>query len=76
VHERTDGRPIAEPYEGTVRRLEQIEAAITRPPKAEAVAAKPVQTCEPDSMVGEEARLMLAAGFSQLPVLIGLSLSR
>lgn len=69
VHERGDGRAIAEPYEGTVRRLEAIRTLLDTPALALTVVRVPrVETCGPRDSVGAVAGRMLNGSFSQLPV--------
>lgn len=69
VHERGDGHALAEPYEETVQRIEDIRRLLERPPFAlDVVHVARVATCTPSQLVGEVAGMMLAGSFSQLPV--------
>jgi CBS domain-containing protein len=69
VHERGDGHALAEPYEETVHRLEEIRRILDTPPLALDVVHVPrVETCSPHDLVGAVAGRMLAGSFSQLPV--------
>lgn len=69
VHERSDGRIIAEPHGSTVEEIERIEKTISDPPKAESFTRTGVHTCRPDQRIGEAARAMFRGSYSQLPVL-------
>ena len=68
VHERGGGYAIAEPHQGTVERLEQIEKFISQPPTVESLGTIPVVTCSPSDPIGKAAKAMLNGKFSQLPV--------
>lgn len=68
VHERTDGRTIAEPHEATVSRLESILEKLKNPPKVSPRFNVEVATCEADEPIGRAAKAMLDGNFSQLPV--------
>lgn len=69
VHERTDSHPIADPYERTVRSIEQLAGLLTAPPNALAtIGSRNVKTCNTDTSVADAARLMREGDFSQLPV--------
>mgnify|MGYP001820353327 CR=1 FL=1 len=68
VHERTDGHPIAEPHENTVRELERLTELLASPPKVESLLPIDVRNCSPSDRVGTAARLMRDNAFSQLPI--------
>ena len=69
VHERTDGHPIADPYEKTVRSIEQLAGLLTAPPNAlTIIGPRSVKTCHPETSVADAARSMREGDFSQLPV--------
>lgn len=69
VHERGDGRAIAEPYESTARRIGEIRQLLEMPPLlVDTIRVPKVETCAPNDRVGAVAGKMLAGSFSQLPV--------
>ncbi len=68
THERSDGHPIADPYEETVEKLEQIAALLTSPPRLVGIAHQPVISLSSSEPVGRAAALMEGGHFSQLPV--------
>lgn len=68
VHERGDGRPIADPYEATVVAIEEIRNILDDPPRVLRVLKVAVEACRADDPVGRAARQMYEGNFSQLPV--------
>lgn len=68
VHERGDGRAIAEPHEATVAALEEIRRVLDDPPRVLQILRVAVQSCSGDDPVGRAARQMYDGDFSQLPV--------
>jgi hypothetical protein len=69
VHERGDGRPIAEPYVDTVAAIEAIRDVIARPPSLLAIVRpRHVEAAEVGEPIGVAVRRMAAHSFSQLPV--------
>ena len=71
VHERSDGHPIAEPYEETVGKLERIATLLTSPPPLMSVAHRPVVSLSSEEPVGRAALLMKDDRYSQLPIYDG-----
>jgi hypothetical protein len=71
VHERTDGRAIAEPHASTVEGLEAILERLTRPPLLGDLFRGPVVRAGASEAVGRAAKAMLDGDFSQVPVYDG-----
>jgi len=71
VHERGDGRPIADPREESVIAIEEIQKILEDPPRLLKVLKVSVQICGGDDPIGQAARQMYDGDFSQLPVYDG-----
>lgn len=71
VHERGDGRPIADPREETVTAIEVIQKVLEDPPRLLQVLKVSVQSCGSADPIGLAARQMYDGDFSQLPVYDG-----
>lgn len=71
VHERTDGRVIAEPHPETALRLEAILEQLRRPPKLGDLFRVRVVVSSASAPIGQAAKAMLDGNFSQMPVYDG-----
>lgn len=71
VHERSDGHPIADPREESVRAVEDLRRVLEEPPGLLRVGRVTVATCSVDDPIGHAARQMYEGDFSQLPVYDG-----
>lgn len=70
VHDRLGAdRPIAEPHEKTVEKIEHLHQTLVQPPAIIPAFQKDVATTSLDERVGVPARKMLEGDFSQLPVM-------
>jgi predicted transcriptional regulator len=69
VHERRDGRPIAEPLPTAVEELQRIGSVLTNPPRLDSHFQGDVTTCGQKDTIGSVAKLMWHGNFSQVPVL-------
>lgn len=68
VHERIDGRVIAEPNEYAIKELQSIYEKITTSPKVVEVCAHSVKTLNVDDDLSAALGLMNKHGFSQVPI--------
>ncbi len=68
VHERTDGRVLAEPNETAVREIEALQAALENPPRVIPRFARPVVAMSPLDRLASAAYVMLQHDFSQIPI--------
>ncbi|MGB3366629.1 MAG: hypothetical protein WBA54_03995 [Acidaminobacteraceae bacterium] len=68
VHERIDGRVIAEPNEYAIRELQTIYEKITSSPKVIVVCPHSVKTMQISDKLSEALGLMNKHGFSQVPI--------
>lgn len=68
VHERIDGRVIAEPNEYAIKELQTIYEKITLSPKVVEVCAHSVKTLEISDSLSSALALMNKHGFSQVPI--------
>lgn len=71
VHERGDGRVIAEPNAWAVARIERIASSLTDPPKVIPLFQLPVCTLGPLDSLARAVRVMLVESFSQIPIYHG-----
>ena len=71
IHERTDGRVIAEPHPETASRLEAILEQLRRPPKLGDLFRARVISSSASAPIGQAAKAMLDGNFSQTPVYEG-----
>lgn len=69
VHERGDGRVIAEPNERALADLQRIRSALREPPKVIPLFQREVKSREAADRVGHAVADMRTGSFSQLPVL-------
>lgn len=69
VHNRRDGKPIADPYIETVKNLEQIVDTILDPPKVYPTFKSEVATLSDETPISEAVSLMHGHSFSQIPIL-------
>lgn len=69
VHERKDGRIIAEPNDEAVAEFDRIRRALLLPPTVVPQFQRPVRTRNVDEAVGQAVSDMRAGSFSQLPIL-------
>jgi predicted transcriptional regulator len=70
VHERTDGHPIAEPYDETVTLVENICKALENPPRAR-IFQKKVSTVKPNDNVEKLLKIINDNSYSQIPIYEG-----
>jgi predicted transcriptional regulator len=68
VHERTDGRPIAEPYDQTVEELERIVTLLLKPPALIPPFQSKVVALTTSDPVSRAVEIMLKNSFSQVPI--------
>ena len=68
VHERIDGRPIAEPHDETVLDIEHIASILLQPPRLAPSFLCEVTVCSPGDFIGTVAKTMVNNDFSQIPV--------
>jgi len=68
VHERIDDKPIAEPHQDVVERLERIRVLMHSPPTVEESFLGPVITCNLEDSISAAITKMHANSFSKLPV--------
>jgi len=71
VHERSDGRAIAEPHERVVTELQRLTAVITNPPQVLPMFQKKVHTVDADDRLSEALDFFFPKNFSQVPVMSG-----
>lgn len=71
VHERIDGRPIAEPHYDVVKRLEKIRDLLESPPIVADHFLREVITCKLTDLLSDAVSKMLENAFSKLPVYEG-----
>jgi predicted transcriptional regulator len=71
VHERGGGYLIAEPYESTVERLDQIRRLLERPAMLGDLFRRPVELAAPEDAVGRVAQAMRDGNSSQMPIYDG-----
>lgn len=71
VHDRVDGRPIADPHEATVLLIERIAEQLERPPRVSALRRQEVVTCAPGEPIAVAATRMLEGDFAQIPIYEG-----
>ncbi|WP_100402684.1 CBS domain-containing protein [Bacillus sp. FJAT-42315] len=69
VHQKTDTHSyIAEPHEEIVKRIEQIDALISKPADALSIASKPVCMVELHTPLAEVLQMMKQFSYSEYPV--------
>lgn len=68
VHERIDGRVIAEPNEYAIRELQMIYDKISKSPKVIEICAHPVKSLSLDDKLSLALSLMNKSGISQIPI--------
>ena len=71
VHERTDGRPIAEPHPRVVSEMERLLNLVTNPPSVLPLFQKNVQTVDTRTPIHDALRFFSPKNFSQVPVTSG-----
>lgn len=71
VHERRDGKAIAEPHDSTVFAIERIRDQLLSPPRVLPHFIKRVVSCSISDAVGNVAAQMLDGSFSQVPACDG-----
>lgn len=71
VHERTDGRVIAEPNEWAVKKIEKMVELITRPPMLRDFMTRNVKVLQADRPIAEAVKFLYKENYSQAPVLRG-----
>lgn len=71
VHERSDGRPIAEPHEQVVTDLLRIAKLVLSPPTVLPTFQKTVQSVEAKARISDILRFFWPRNFSQVPVTSG-----
>lgn len=68
VHERSDGRPIAEPNDRAVRELQQLESFLLNPPRVLPAFQKHVYTVDASAQITDALAFFSPRNFSQVPV--------
>jgi CBS domain-containing protein len=68
VHQRTDGRIIADPNDGVVAEIEQIRTMLLNPPKVIPTFKADVLTLAPNARIAEAVKAMRERSFSQVPI--------
>lgn len=68
VHERIDGRIIAEPNDFAVEEFKMIYEKVTKPLKIVDICTHSVKTLTPENRLSEGLGLMSMYGFSQVPI--------
>lgn len=71
VHERTDGRVIAEPHDEVVQKIEHIKSLLLDPPKVGSYFTKNVVTVYGEDSIAKAIKIMFDHSFSQVPVYNG-----
>jgi CBS domain-containing protein len=69
IHERSDGRVIAEPNNAAVSDLGRLQSVLLNPPKVQPTFQGKVHTREASQALGEAVAVMPEGSFSQLPVM-------
>jgi len=69
VHERGDGRVIAEPHDTTVEHIQRIAELLTNPPVITPLFQKTVFTLSDSSPVSTAVKVMFDNNISQIPIL-------
>jgi CBS domain-containing protein len=68
VHERSDGRPIAEPHDRSVAELQRLAAVISNPPQVLPAFQKKVHTVDGSARISEALSFFFPKNYSQVPV--------